>query len=144
MQSRQIHHVVACMQAGTHSYIRSHNNCVLKLQMKLDSVRWFSHWRSPSPRAVTQWYRLCCLMRTAYDARSTMHYQRGWLSSFFSFFVPGDLDLWLLTLTLEFVRDFCTVHLTPSFIFIRQVVRKLSCGQTNWQTRQHVLIFPPA
>jgi len=33
----------------------------------------------------------------------------------FSFFVPGDLDLRLLTLTLELGRDFRTVHLTAKF-----------------------------
>jgi len=30
----------------------------------LDSMRWFSHWRSPSPPGGTQWYRL--LLRAAY------------------------------------------------------------------------------
>ena len=34
--------------------------------IKLDSMRWFSHWRSPSPPGGRQWYRLllsaaCCV-----------------------------------------------------------------------------------
>jgi len=37
---------------------------------KLDSMRWFSHRRSPSAPGGTQWYRLllraaCCVLRTA-------------------------------------------------------------------------------
>jgi len=34
---------------------------------------------------------------------------------FFVLFVPGDLDLWRLTLTVELGRNFCTMHLTAKF-----------------------------
>jgi len=51
----------------------------------------------------------------SYGARPTMHCQWGCLSSFFVFFVPGDLNLWPLTLTFELGRDFCTVYLTAKF-----------------------------
>ena len=68
----------------------------------------------------------CCL-RTSYGARPTMHCQWDDSSIFFVFFVPGDLDLWPLTLTFELGRDFCTMcHLTA----------ELSCWQTNWQTNK--------
>jgi len=39
----------------------------------------------------------------------------GITQRFFVFFVPGDLDLRPLTLTLELWRDFCTAHLTANF-----------------------------
>jgi len=38
-----------------------------------------------------------------------------------------------MTPKFELGRDFCTVHLPPSFIILRLVVRKLSC----WQTHKH-------
>jgi len=87
---------------------------------KLDSMRWFSHWRrtgghnSPedrapedrsrkppsactaatlSPQAATQWYRLP--LRAAYGVRRTPYYalSTGMTQQIFVFFVPGDLDL---------------------------------------------------
>jgi len=94
---------------------------------KLDSMRWFSHRRSLSPRAATHWYRL--LLLAAYRLRRTPYYALscGWLNSF-SFFDPGDLDLWPLTLTYEFWQDLCTVHLTakfhhPTFSRLEAIVR---------------------
>ena len=87
------------------------------------------------PSAATQWYHL--LLLAAYGLRRTLTGQWGWLGSF-CFFVPGDLDLWPLTLTFELGRDFCIMHLTAKFIVVRLIVRKLSCWQTNkhtnWQT----------
>jgi len=54
----------------------------------------------------------------------------GGVGSHKRIFVPGDLDL-NLTLTFELRRDFCTMHLSPSFIILRLIVQKLSCEQTN-------------
>jgi len=55
------------------------------------------------------------MLRTAYyGAHPTMHFQWKWLRSF-SFFVPGDLEFWPLTLTFEYGRDFCTMYLTAKF-----------------------------
>jgi len=34
---------------------------ILKTLLKVDSMRWFFHRRSPSPRVATQWYRLLLL-----------------------------------------------------------------------------------
>jgi len=122
-------------------------------------MRWFSHRRRTggphpenrsckppsactavtlSPLAATQWYRL--LLRAAYGAcsreRLTMHCQWGWLSSS-SFFVPGDLELWPLTLTYKLGRHFCTMHLTAKFhrpTFYRSEVIVRTNKQTNRQT----------
>jgi len=93
----------------------------------------FSHRRSPSPpgaHAMVSSVAACC-------ARLIMHFQ--WDdSAVFRFFVPGDLDLWPITLTFELGRDFCTLYLTklPTLIILRLVVRKLSCGQTNTLTNK--------
>jgi len=90
----------------------------------------------------------CYVLRAAYGysygARPTMHCRWGWLCSFRSFFVPGDLDVWPLTLTFELWRDFCTMYLTtkfdrPKFSRSEVIVRttlppKLRNKQTNKQT----------
>jgi len=71
--------------------------------------------------------------------RRTMHCQWGWLSSF-CFFVPGDLDLWPLTLTFELGRDLCTAHLNTKFdrpMFSRSEVMVRTIKQTNQQTDTH-------
>jgi len=41
---------------------------------------------------------------------------------------PGGYDP-----TFKLGRDFCTMHLPPSFIILRLLVRKLSCWQTDKQ-----------
>jgi len=109
---------------------------------KLDSMRWFSHRRSQSPPGGAQWYRLllhaACCVRSSYGARPSMHCQWGWLSSF-SFFVPGDLGLWPLTLTFELRPDFCTMYLTAKFdrpMFSRSEVMARTNILTNWQTNK--------
>jgi len=56
---------------------------------------------------------VCCYVQRMAPWR-TPHCQWGWLSSF-SFFVPGDLDLWPLTPKFERGRDFCTLYLTAKF-----------------------------
>ena len=38
---------------------------------------------------------------------------------------------------LELGRDFCTMHLPPSFIILCLLVQKLSCWQTHKQTHKH-------
>jgi len=105
-------------------------------------MRWFSHRRSPSPPGGAQWYRLlphaACCVRSSYGARPSMHCQWGWLSSF-SFFVPGDLGLWPLTLTFELRPDFCTMYLTAKFdrpMFSRSEVMARTNILTNWQTNK--------
>jgi len=55
----------------------------------------------------------------------------------FSFFVPGDLDLWLLTLTFELERDFLQFMQLPSFIILRLIIQKLSCWQTDKLTNNY-------
>jgi len=92
----------------------------------LDSMRWFSHQRSPSPpgRHATVSSVAACCVRPSYGARPTMHCQWGWLGSF-SF-------LSLVTLTFELQWDFCTMYLTAKFdrpTFSRSEV----IVQTNWQ-----------
>ena len=57
---------------------------------------------SPAPRRPRNG-SVCCPYFAAYGARLTMHCQWGWLGSF-SVFVPGDLDLWSLTLTFKLIR----------------------------------------
>jgi len=54
------------------SLIRYFRSFVL-ISGKLDSMRWFSHRRNPSPPGGTQWYRL--VLRAAYGTRPTMHCQ---------------------------------------------------------------------
>jgi len=56
--------------------------------------------------------------------------------------MPGDLDLWPLTLTFELGRDFCTLHLTAKFHHskfnrseaIVRTANKQTDKQTNKQT----------
>ena len=110
----------------------------LILSSLLDSMRWFSYWRSPSPPWRRNGVVCYCLLPTAYGARRTMHCQWGWVRGF-SFFVPGDLDLWFLTLTFELGRDFCTMHLTTKFnhpTFSRSAVIVRTNTLTNWQTNR--------
>jgi len=97
---------------------------------KLDSMRWFSDRRSPSPPGARNGIVCCCLLRTAYDARVTMHCQWGWLLRI-SLFVLGDLDLWPLTLTYELGRNFCTMYLTAKFHH-----PTFKNKQTHWQTNR--------
>ena len=97
---------------------------------KLDSMRWFSHRRSPSPPGGTQWYRLflraaCCLRRTPYYALSMGMTQQ--------FFVFCPWWPWPLTLTFELNRDFCTVYLTAKFR-CRAFPRSEIIVRTNKQT----------
>jgi len=60
------------------------------------------------------------------------------MSQQFSFFVPGDLDLWPLTLTFELERDFfCTKYLTAKFnrpTFSRSKVIVRTSKQANTLT----------
>ena len=84
------------------------------------------------------------LLRTAYDARLTMHCQWGWLCSF-SFLVPGDLDL-PLTLTFELGRDLCTMYVTGKFrhhTFNRSENITRTKKQTHWQTNRRRWKHPP-
>ena len=63
-------------------------------------------------------------------------FQNKWQTS--SFFVPSDLELRPLTLTLELGRDFCTMHLTAKFhypMFNHSEVNRVD-KQTNWQTNR--------
>jgi len=103
---------------------------------KLDSMRWFSHRRSPSPPKPPRNGIVCCrLLLTAYDARPTA-LSVGMTQKFFLFFfVPGDLDLWPLIPKFELGRDFCTAHLTaklrhPKFNRSEVIVR--TNKQTLW------------
>jgi len=100
----------------------------------LDSMRWFSHRRSPGG---TQWYRLllraASCVRPSYSARPTMHCQLGWWAVFV--FCPW--WPWPLTLTFELGRDFCTVYLTAKFdrhTFSRSEVTVRTNILTNKQT----------
>ena len=81
-------------------------------------MRWFSHRRrtggGPRPRG-----------------------QRPNKMPHFFVFVLVDLDLWSLTLSCEFERDFCTMHLTAKFhhpMFNRSEVIMLTNRQTDKQT----------
>jgi len=68
---------------------------------------------------ATQWYRL--LLLAAYGlatAHALICIVNGDDSAVFRFFVAGDHDLWPLTLTLEFGRDFCTMYLTAEPIVL--------------------------
>jgi len=68
----------------------------------------------------------CCAW-PSYGTRPTMYCQWGWLGSF-SFFVPGDLDLWTWA-------RFFTMYLTAKLdcpTFSRSEVMR-----TNWQTNKH-------
>jgi len=58
---------------------------------------------TPSPPAATQWYRL--LLRAVYGVRRTPYYALSMEddSAVIRFYVPGDLDLWPLSLTLKHV-----------------------------------------
>jgi len=141
-----LHHVTRCVNCLSSRLIQVVSNkpincqhCCRNVIRILDSMRWFSHRRSPSPRAARNGIVCCCLLlaaccvRPSYGARPPTHCQWGWLSS--SFFVPGDLNLWRLTLTVQLGRDFCT-YLTANFdrpMFSRSEV----IVRTNWQTDKH-------
>ena len=80
-----------------------------------------------------------CCVQPSYGARPTMHCQWGRLSNFSSFFVPGDLDLWPLTLNFELERDFCTAYLIAKFdrpMFSRSKVTLRTNKQAHWQTNR--------
>jgi len=116
-------------------------------KIKLDIMRWFSYRCSPSPpggHTMVSSVTACCV-RPSYGARPTMHCQWGLLGSF-SFFVPGDLDLWPLTLTFEFRRDFCTVYLTAKFdrsTFSRSEVHVRTNTLTNKQNASENIHLAP-
>jgi len=107
-------------------------------QPELDSMRWFSHQRSPSSQgghAIVSSDAACCVRprRTPYYALSMGMTQQ--------FFVFCPWWPWPLTLTFEFERDFCTAHLTAKFhhpMFNRSegIVRtnKQTIKQTDKQT----------
>ena len=104
---------------------------------KLDSIRWFSHRRSPSSSGAMQWYRLLQLAEYGLaTAHALLCIVNGDNSAFFSFFfVPGDLDLW--PLTFEHGRDFCKLYLTAKFdrpTFSRSKVILRTNTMTNKQT----------
>jgi len=78
-------------------------------------MRWFSTWRSlsaPGGHEMVSSVAACCVPPTAHALLCIVN---GDDSAVFRFFVPGDLDLWPLTLTFEFGRDFCTTYLTAKF-----------------------------
>jgi len=56
-----IHSDIPCTDQATTIYYKSNFN----IGNKLDSVRWFSHQRSPSPRAARNGIVCCCVVRTA-------------------------------------------------------------------------------
>jgi len=76
-------------------------------------MRWFSHRRSPSPRAATQWYRLLLLaaynLATAHALLCTVNGDDSAVFRF-CFWWP-----WPLTLTFELGRDLCTMYHTAKF-----------------------------
>jgi len=86
-------------------------------------MRWFSHQCSPSlpgGHAMVSSVAACCVRRTIVNGDD-------W--ALFRF-------LFLATFDLRTRRHFCTLQLLPSFIVLRLVVRKLSCGQTNTLTNK--------
>jgi len=42
----------------------------------------------------------------------------------------------IMTSNFELGRDFCAMHLIPSFIILCLLIRKLSCWETNKQTNR--------
>jgi len=65
----------------------------------------------------------------------------GMTQQFFVICVPGDLDLWPLTLTFELGRDFCIMYLTAKFdradpVISEVIVRSARWGQTNKQANK--------
>jgi len=107
------------------------------------------NWQTQGPRvllpqaAVSVYYRHpvtpgCETMESsaaAYSVRLTVHCRWGWLSRF-SFFVPGDLDLWLPN------SNSCEIFVQytelPSFIVLCLIVWKLSCWQTDKLTNKQM------
>jgi len=99
---------------------------------------------TPSGHTMDSSAATCSVLPIAHCThRLTMHCQWGWLSiSIFSFFfVLGDLDLWPLTLILEFGQNFCTVHPAakvqrPMFNCSKVIVltNKLTTKQTPLKT----------
>jgi len=76
-----------------------------------------------------------CCARPSYGARPAMHCQWGWLGSFLFFLslMTFTFDLWPWPSNWGEIFVQCTEM--PSFIVVRLVVRKLSCGkQTNTLT----------
>jgi len=75
----------------------------------------------------------CCVLPMAHALLCIVN---GMTRQFFVF-VPGDLDLWPLTLTFEIERDFCTAYLTAKFdhpMFSRSEVIVRTSILTNKQT----------
>jgi len=113
--------------------------CRINILLILDSMRWFSHRRielaeDRAPRGPLR-------KKMPHEDRAPEDDSRTKCRTFSFFFVPGDLDLWLLTLTLELGRDSCTLHVTAKFhrpMFNRSQVIVLTNKQTNthknWQT----------
>jgi len=86
---------------------------------------------TPSPpRRRRNGVVFCCMtLFAAYGARLTMHCQRGWLSSFSFFFVPGDLDLWPWHSNSS---ERGTKHIFPvNLAQIRSAVPEIFYSQTN-------------
>ena len=88
---------------------------------------------------------VCCVRPTAHALLCIVN---GDDSAVFVFFVPGDLELWPLTLTFEFGRDFCTMHLTakfhrPTFNRSEVIVLTKNFKLTNWQTNRRRWKHPP-
>jgi len=108
---------------------------------KLDSMRWFSHRRSPSPpggHAMVSSVAACCIW-PSYSACPAVHCQWGWLSSI-SFFVLG------LTFDLQtFARFLYSVPTAkfdrPTFSCLEVIVR--TSKQTHWQTNRRCWKHPP-
>jgi len=85
----------------------------------------------------------CCAHRTALWRTPYCALSIGTTQQFF-LFVPGDLDLWPLTLTYEIGRDFCTIHLTAKFHRPMFNLWELRADkQTNKQTDRHRWKYPP-
>ena len=122
--------------------VEKNNETIDKHWRKLDSMRWFSHRRTgPRPRGPLPKKNM------PHEDRVPDNDSRRKCRTF-RFFIPGDLDLWPLTLTLEIGRDFCTLHLTAkfhvsSYILNRSEVIVLTNKQTNWQTNRRRWKHPP-
>jgi len=81
---------------------------------KLDSMRWFSHWRSPSPlggHTMVSHVAAWCV-RPSYGECLAMHRQWGMTQQFFVFCTQWP---WPLTPIFKLRRDFSMMHLTAKF-----------------------------
>ena len=123
-------------------------------------MRWFSHRRSRAREDRSRQNRMqavnvhcrhpvtpgqphsglacCCVLRTACSACVALPCTvNGDDSAVLQFFVPGDLDLWPLTLTFELGRDFVQRTYPPSLIVLRLVGCHRADKQTNKHTHTH-------